>query len=171
MHAIARRLFCLNTVAAVAYGFSAVSALAWLGREQLDAELTEDERAFMNHGKGNPSAFQIQVEGMWALAWTLGIVSELDFWSPCRSDFVTVLPNLKVGEGVERTLRNVKARGGDAILAACDLSYCLHWRIREWLLVGEALPQGLDPHLVIERRRALEWVLGSDDWDVVNLDT
>lgn len=165
------RLFCLNAVAAAAYGFDAIKALSWLYQERLDQKLTQPERSFLQYGEGGRDAFKVQVEGMWALAWAVNIVPEIDFWRDCNSSFVTLLPNLKTGESVTRTMDQAKLRAGDQIIAACDLSYCLHWIIREALIKDHPLPRNLKPYIVVERRRALEWVLSEDSWDKVALDT
>lgn len=164
------RLFCLNAVAAAAYGFSSASSLAWIKRENFDDRLSINERIFLEHGKGDPAVFRLQVEGMWALAWTLGIVPKLDFWRQCSSDFVTRLPDLKSGEGTARTILELNARDGDEVRAACDLYYCLNWVVRETSIRGQALPAGLDPYVITERARALDWVLG-DGWNAGGLDT
>lgn len=165
------RLFCLNAVAAAAYGFDAVKALSWLHREQLDGELTQPERSFLEQGRGDRDSIKVQVEGMWALAWAVSIVPEIDFWRDCNSGFVTLLPNLKTGESITRAMDQARLRASDQIVAACDLSYCLHWIIREALIKDDPLPRDLKPHVVIERRRALEWILSEDAWEMVSLDT
>lgn len=165
------RLFCLNAVAAAAYGFDSAKAISWLHQQRLYENLTRAERAFLERGEGERDTFKVQVEGMWALAWALNIVPEIDFWRDCNSSFVTLLPNLKTGEGVTRTMDQADRRAGDQILAACDLSYCLHWVIREALIKGDPFPPGLKPYVVIERRRALDWMLSEDAWDAVSVDT
>ena len=165
------RLFCLNAVAAASYGFEAVRAHSWLKREQLDENLTQSERSFLEEGQGERDAFRVQVEAMWALAWAVNVVPEIDFWRDCDSRFVNLLPNLNTGESVVRTMGQAALRANNQIVAACDLSYCLHWIIREALIKDDPFPPDLQPHVVIERRRALEWILSEDAWDRVNLDT
>lgn len=108
---------------------------------------------------------------MWALAWAADTVPEIDFWRDCSESFVTFLPNLNTGETTTRTKQQAAQRPGEQIIAACDLSYCLHWIIRDALLNDGELPRDLKPYVVIERRRALEWVISEDAWDLVSLDT
>ena len=171
LNEILSRLFCLNAVAAAAYGFDAAKALSWLQDENLEEQLTNAERAFLERGEGNREAFKLQVEGMWGLAWAASIVQEIDFWRDCDPKFVTLLPNLKANENTARVDQQADARPSEQVVAACDLSYCLHWIIRESLLKEEQMPTGLKPYVVIERRRALEWMLGDEAWDMVSLDT
>ena len=165
------RLFCLNAVAAVAYGFDADKARSWLDKEHLSEQLSQPEIRLLERGQGNRDAFRAQVEGMWVLAWALSIVSEIDFWRDCSPTFVTLLPNLKAGESVTRTMAQAELRTSHEVMAACDLSYCLHWIIRESMLRNGPLPRDLAPYVVIERRRALEWMLSKDAWDMVDLST
>src|SRR6516225_882244 len=73
------RLLCLTAVGAASYGFDRGKALAWLRQEKLEGLLAKDEIAFIRGGEGFPQAFQVQIEGMWALAWALTLVPNLDF--------------------------------------------------------------------------------------------
>lgn len=171
LNEILGRLFCLNAVAAAAYGFDAAKALSWIHHENLEGKLTPPERAFLERGAGDRDALKLQVEGMWALAWAASIVHEMDFWRDCDLKFVTLLPNLKANENTTRVDQQADARSSEQVVVACDLSYCLHWIIRESLIKGEKMPVGLKPYLIIERRRALEWMLGNEAWDMVSLDT
>ncbi len=168
---IVDRLLCLHAVAAVSYGFDGAKAFEWLHQEHLDAQLTDPERRFLQRDDGDPKSYQIQVEGIWALAWTLKLVSQLDFWKECDNRFVASLPNLKVAESADAVRQRSCLRSHDDLISACDLSYCLHWAVRQAELVGNPRPGGLNPYDLVERRRALEWVLSSESWDAVSLDT
>jgi hypothetical protein len=166
-----QRLLCLTATAAVSYGFDRAKAYDWLRQEHLNNLLTEAECRFIERAEGNPQFFQVQVEGMWALAWALGIVSQLDFWKDCDSKFVTVLPNLKASEDSAELRSKAHMRPLDDLLSACDLAYCLHWAVRQAELDGKQLPSRLKGYVVVERRRALEWLLSNEPWDAVSLDT
>lgn len=165
------RLLCLTAVAAAAYGFDKAKAVAWLRQEQLDAKLTDAERRFVERGEGRPQVFQVQVEGMWALGWVVGIVPQLDFWKDSDSRFVTLLPNLKVAQSSSEWRRKEKLRSLDDVTAACDLAYCLHWAVRQAEIEKKQPPAKLKGYVVVERRRALEWLLSDEAWDAVSLDT
>jgi len=168
---IVERLLCLNAVAAVAHGFDTGKALTWLAREHLESKLIWTERAFLQRGQGSRCGFQLQVEAMWGRAWALGIVSELEFWRKCSSEFVALLPNLKIDESVERLTAQINPIETGEIIAARDLSYCLHWIIRDIMMRNDRLPPDLEPYTVIERRRALEWILGEEPWEELATDT
>ncbi len=165
------RLLTLTAVAAASYGFDKAKALAWLKQEKIDDLLTPTESKFLVAGEGNPQAFQMQIEGMWALAWALNMVPQLDFWKDCDDRFVATLPNLKISQSGADWYSKARIRAADEIVASCDLAYCLHWCVRQAQLEGKTPPGRLKAHVVTERRRALEWLLSEDNWDTVSLDT
>ena len=168
---IVKRLLCLHAVAACSYGFDRAKARVWLERELVFGDLVAAERRFIEEGQGDAVRFKVQVEGMWALAWALGMVRQLDFSKDCDSKFVTALPNLKDGEAGDAFLSKIDPRAASEIIAACDLAYCLHWAIRQAQLTGDKPPGRVQPYVVEERRRALEWLLSNEPWDEVALDT
>lgn len=165
------RLLCLNAVGAVSYGFDRAKAFAWLQHEKLDGLLTEQEILFVQRGAVPPQIFRVQIEGLWALAWALHLVVSLDFWRDCDSRFATMLPNLKAGQRGDEWRSMSRLRSIDEVVAACDLAYCLHWAIRQAEIDGEPAAAGPKPYVVVERRRALEWLLSDESWDRVSLDT
>ena len=167
---VCSRLLAMNAVAAVAYGFDRKKALAWLASEELQGELTPAERRFVADGAGPARPFQAQIEGMWALAWAAGLVPALDFGRACDDRFSFMLPDLKVAAPGAVLRARARLRSAEELWAACDLAYCLHAAITSRRLAGGAVTPP-NPTWVIERRRALEWLLGGDAWDEVSLDT
>lgn len=165
----ASRLLAMGPVAASSYGFDRARAIAWLKQEGLFGFLTDRENRFLIDGVGDPEPFREQVEGMWALAWALGIVSELEFDKQCDDNFVEVFPTSDQSSAGFRA--KVKPRPLEEVIAALDLAYCLHWAVRDAMIRGKPIPGNLDPVVVIERRRALEWLVSKDEWDEVTLDT
>lgn len=165
------RILAMHAAAAAAYGLDRIKAISWLNREGLAASLTEDERGFLFEGLGRPAQFQVQIEGMWVLAWSMGIVEALDFTKDCSMSFVTELPNLKHSESSAAFRERANPRRLEDVVAAWDLAYCLHWAIRESKLTNIPPPRGLKPFVIAERRRALEWLVGEEAWDEIALDT
>jgi hypothetical protein len=165
------RLLGMHCLAACAYGFDRQKANAWLTREIHGDVLTEPERSFLKTGLGNKQQLMVQIEGMWALAWAVGLIDSLDFGQACSPSFVTLLPNLKVAQSSTSIRTKVRGRSTEELFSACDLSYCLHWAIREAQFNNLPLPGKVSAIIILERRRALEWALSSDGWDKVSLDT
>jgi hypothetical protein len=165
------RVLVMNAVAAAAYGFDKLKAIAWLNQEALTDSLSEQEKRFVFDGVGQPDRFKVQVEGMWALAWAMEIVSELNFVKDCDNRFVMTLPNLKQSQSSTDFRKKANPRQLEQVVAACDLAYCLHWAVRQSELTGKRSPGNLKLYVVVERRRALEWLLSKEAWDEVPLDT
>lgn len=165
------RLFALNVVTSVAFGFSRTAALAWLDQEELTKALSPRESAFLSTGRGPVEDFQAQPETMWALAWAVRWVDALDFWRPCDGDFVHRLPDLKVQEPRRSFEAHALIRPVEHVAEALDLAYCLHWVTVDAALGRRSLPLQNRPAGLLGRRHALEWMLGQDDWDEISLDT
>jgi len=171
IEAVIERVLCLHVVAAVAYGFHREKAKAWVHREEIYLCLTTAEREFLGSGIGDAGQFKMQIEGMWALSWAMLLVPELDFLKVCDSQFVTILPDLRISESSERIRRTAKLRDIDEIFLKCDLAYCLHWAIREAEISPSMQVPRIAAYVVVERRRALEWLLTTVNWDDLPLDT
>ena len=168
---IVDRILAMLCVAACAYGFDSQNASAWLARETSDPHLTPSESRFLQIRTGDPRMFRERIEGIWALAWSIGVVPDLDFEKPCATNFVLCLPDLKGNKSSAAFRENCMLRPHEQVVSACDLAYCLHWAIRELKLKGMDVPNAVAPYVIIERRHALEWLLTSVDWDDVTLDT
>jgi hypothetical protein len=165
------RILTMHALAATAYGFEKTKAVTWLNQEALAGALDEQEKHFLFEGVGQPDQFKMQIEGMWALTWAMGIVNELNFAKDCDQGLVMLLPNLKQSEPSANFRMKANPRPLMQVTAACDLAYCLHSAIRESQITGKPTPGRLDSVRVIERRRALEWLLSKKAWNKVSLDT
>jgi hypothetical protein len=168
---MASRLLAMHAVAASAYGFDRAKVTAWLNQEGLTDSLSKQEKQFAFEHTGESDRFKMQIEAIWALAWAMGIVKELNFAKDCDDRFVAQLPNLKQSQSSADFRKRINPRPLKEIVSACDLAYCLHWAIRQSEIDGKRLTGNLKPYVVIERRRALEWLLSKEEWDNVPLDT
>ena len=53
-----------------------------------------------------------------------------------------------------------------------DLFYCYHWACVEKQIRPETKIGKLNPEVVVERRKGLEWLISEEkDWDNISLDT
>lgn len=169
---VASRLFAMLCVAACSYGFDRRKANDWLEQQGGTGLLSHAERNFLESGVGDRQQFMQQIEGMWALAWCINVVSQLDFGQPCSQDFISCFPDLKKNESGEAFREQACLRVDSDIVGQCDLAFCLHWAIVDAELQGKKLPAGaVKPYVVIERRRALEWMLTDEEWEDISLDT
>jgi len=165
------RFMALCVVVAVSHGFDREEASEWLDRESLWRLLTDKEEKFVVNSEGDPLRIHWLVEALWALAWALRLVNDLDFTKYSDDQFFTLWPDLKVGEPSARVRRQCHLRPQDEIRAAYDLALCLHWDVVEAALAGRKEPGVVPGEVIIQRRRALSWLLHDEDWDAVPMDT
>lgn len=171
---VVERALALNLVIGCSWGMPMDLARAWLEREQLADRLTPGEIAFLadvDRGEDPESSDrQIQVEGLWVLAWALGLERTLDFGACCGDHLVSLLPDLRRDESRDRFETAAKLRPYDEIHGALDLAYCLTWGAAEANLMRRQSPGAVLQYVLWERRRALEWLFGAD-WDDPPMDT
>lgn len=166
---IATRALALQVAVACSYGYASSEGVEWLRNHHLTSSLSEAERAFLEDKRGDKLRFQPQVECLFAFAWVLGLTSPLDWKSPPPENLVSLYPNLKTKESPQRFLESIRVRSEIEVLAAVDTSYCVHWGCRQVLLDGRSPP--LQVAAIENRRRALEWSVGTENWDDLSLDT
>jgi hypothetical protein len=165
------RCLVLTALVAVSFGLDRTAATRWLASENLEAQLSLCEKRFLADLTDQVAAIQDQVECIWALSWCLGLVDEMDPRIACEDELVTMLPDLNCNEDSARFRQAVNSRALAEIIPALDLYYCIHWGVRETLLRKRRLPAAIVPQVVVERRRALEWVLSDEGWAELTLDT
>ena len=115
--------------------------------------------------------FTWQYESINVLAWVLGLNKDLSFPNQL-CDVRALLGYIAPCENFEEFLSKCNLIDVEDILDEFDLEYRYHWavvdkRINESTNIGE-----LDGEIVVERRRALEWLFSDEeDWNDVSLDT
>ena len=89
-----------------------------------------------------------------------------------RRNLSAVFPDLKQNEPGKAFRDRAELRAESTIIEQCDLAYSIHWAIVDTELKKTQLPaQAVEPYVVIERRRALEWMLTDECWEDISLDT
>ena len=167
---IVNRIFGMYCTAAIAYGFDRSKATQWLNTEGCLDSLTKSEQDFVAYSTGNAVPFMEQIESIWALCWSVSCVSELDFSKACAADFVKILPDIKQDQRGSAFRDRAVLRPLLQLVSHCDLAYCLHWGCVHSGIPGK-LKKVVKPYMIIERRRALEWILSDEAWDELALDT
>lgn len=165
------RALVLAGIVASSYGFPRDRIIFWLDQEGLWSSVSLAEADFLRHGKGSAQQYQMQVESLCAFAWALGYLPSLDFDRPSPAHLVAVFPDFKVAESSAKFRDRANLRSQDEVAFGCDLAYCLHWSVKQAAIDGKAISGKVPPHVVVERRHALEWMLSADAWDEVSLDT
>jgi hypothetical protein len=106
-------------------------------------------------------------EALHALLWALGFVEDLppDQMCPKEPAYEQLAPGLDPG----RARDDVRLRPLAEIAAMLDLYYCLHWHARNAQYHGGVWDYEIAPGVVLERRRALEWLFQDAQWEAVDL--
>jgi hypothetical protein len=162
------RALVLDVVVSCAHGFDLAAALRWLRATSLLDRLTPAETEYLDDLESDlhldDLARTLQVEALWALLWTLSFADELDFGVGCGARVTPLLPVLDDPNGARAFRAEATVREPDALIAALDLARCVTaGLVPVDVSIGYA-PGEVEPYVVWERRRALEWLAGAD-WD------
>lgn len=114
------------------------------------------------------------IESSWALeavnvlAWAIGVTPGLP-WPNSLCDLHGTIDAVRFAAPHEE----LAAKPLVEVLDQADLHYRLHWACRQCVQVeGKPPPGDVDPSVVLERRRALEWLISDQcGWDDVDLST
>jgi hypothetical protein len=164
------RMLCVSAVLWRAAGLPEDAVLKWLKQEKLLKQLTRPERQFLADPEGEPT-MSARTDGLYALAWCGWLIDHFDFSTECPDTLVELFPDVRKGQRSAGFGNDLAIRAPSLILAKCDLAYCLHWSVHDQVLMGRPAPGRLHPMYLVERRRAFEWMMSSDGWDDVSLDT
>lgn len=169
---VVERMGALSAVVSVAFGCQRSDAWQWLGEEGLTEALSPTECHFLETPSYDPGTFEIP-ESLFTLAWALGLLEGADdFLGFVPDSLIQVVPHPAPHPRSTALVRpDIQPVDPARIVAALDLVYCLHWAIVDSMLRGDDLPAAPHPRVVVERRRALEWLLSDQPWDDVAMDT
>lgn len=138
-------------------------------------ELTAAERDLLEQAEpASRDAINItwQYEAYWALLWALGVLDELGLpVETCDCDFaIQVVASC---ESFDEFLEKTALRRPEEIADEADKMYRLHWACVNERIKGQPAPAGMNESIVVERRRALFWMIGYRDeaWDDISMDT
>ncbi len=106
-------------------------------------------------------------EALHALLWALGLVVDLppDTMCPRQPAYERLAPDLDPSKALD----DVRLRPLEEIAAMLDFYYCLHWHARKAQYHGDVWDYQIAPGVVLERRRALEWLFQDARWEDVDL--
>jgi len=159
------RAAILNVVYARCYGMPSEAAMAWLLDAHLLDHLTKPEWSFLA-SEDSPDvvqhpSFTLHLEAIYALAWLMGLVPEIDPREPAPSELIEKLPHLPSKESFSdwRKRANPTLAPAQEAAAALDLIYCLDWAYLEAERRRIRLPGLVHSKLIAQRRWALAWAV------------
>ena len=141
----------------------------------VESELLKSEKKLFNNNYTEKDIKNViwTYECYWSLIWALGLIDTNEMIMPndicdCQKA-ITIVGDCKNYEDFKR---KTKLRNIEEILDMLDLYYRYHWACVEKKLKPETNIGTLDPEVVWERRRGLEWLISNiDDWNEISLDT
>ena len=138
-----------------------------------ESYLLEKERKILENNYSQQDVVDViwTYECVFTLMWAIGYKAdkyELDVSNICNGDFVMYdMANIAQGTNIKPKLINK-----EKILNTLDLFYCYHWACVEKRINPETPIGNINPEVVVERRRALEWLIcDTEDWNDVSLNT
>ena len=132
-------------------------------------ELTEEERELFEKGNRDV-AIQIswQFEGCAVLLWTLGLLDYPSYPDTLvNPDEITSI--ISSCNNYSEFIRKCEFRSVEEILDLADLTYRYNWYCVDAQIEGEE-PK-INSEIVVERYRALKWLLTDEKWDKVDINT
>ena len=148
----------------------------WIEANGLAGHLSESERALLQKKNGELSKQELvdlywYIEGLWALMWVGSLIPDLPIDRPVEDHMATLTPNLQRKEDGTKFSRNMQIRPYEDLYRMLDLYYRAHWYTEDGRINGYLTGQ-IDGDIIMERRKALEWVMDRTvEWDDVPLDT
>ncbi len=136
-------------------------------------DINEKEKRVIEGKYSNQDLIDLdwEYEDYWALVWALGLIDDItDATDICDCDQAVHLA--LSCKNLEEFKRSCNLRDVSDILDMLDLYYRYHWAVVEKQINPETKIGNLDSSVVIERRRALEWLFSEEeDWYHISLDT
>jgi len=133
-----------------------------------DDALSPNEQAFLQQESASQqdcAQFIWRYESLYLLEWALCLADELPYPGAPVDAAGTVATLIE--------MRGPRLRTATEILDALDLHYRLHWHIRQSRLKKLGEVAGVDPDVVMERHRTLNWLVRFQHagWDDVDTPT
>lgn len=103
-------------------------------------------------------------ESYWALCWCLGLVEDIsDVNNIC--DCQKAIQFVMSCKTTEEFMKKCNLRNKEEILDMLDLYFRYNWAINDTKVNPEATITDINPSVIVERRRGLEWIVSDEeDW-------
>lgn len=172
---VARRSLVLCSVIAVSHGDENKDIASWLKDENLWITVSPQERLLFRSRKATRQQLinaSWSVEALLVLLWALRLVPSLNSCD-APADRLRLRALLPFLGKTSAFIANSKLRSEDELHEMQETIYDAHWSLRDAERNGQAAPGGIVPGVIIERHRAINWLMGyaAQSWDDVTTDT
>lgn len=144
-----------------------------LEKYEVSNELNSVEKRIFDGSYSKQDAINIdwEYETYWALVWALGLIDNIsDASNIC--DCKKAIDLVAGKQSFDDFKKECKLRDVEEILDMLDLFYRYHWATTEKRINPKTPIGNLNPSVVVERRRGLEWLISNEkDWYNISLDT
>jgi hypothetical protein len=170
---VARRALILNAMLQIYFKAPTDIIRDWIERNGLKYDLAESESAILAKENGELSEQELtglywSIEALWSLMWCGSRIRTLPFDEGVQSELASMCPNLQINEDGSSFISKFELRPRDDLFRMLDLYFRLHWWTRNSQLTGQQTGK-VQIDIVMERRKALEWVLDPEcTWDTTN---
>lgn len=172
---IVKRAIALQMVAVKSEGTEEEIMKKIISDFKAEEFFTPIEKKFIE--KENPTEsekvyFDWQYECYWVMLWVLSYVDTLDYPDHV-CDVQKAVGIMKEAGNYENFIEKAKVREISEILDEADLIYRYDWACVNARVKGEEVPGKLNPEVVVERHRALNWLINYMDqnWDDIKPNT
>lgn len=142
---------------------------------KLKRYLFPDEKELLNNDCDEHTIVRVswEAECCYALAWVLGLIATEDMENnDGEVDYNRLFDFVKPYNDFSAFKASCAMRSYPEIMAMLDLYYNYHWVCVEKRINPDAKSGNLNEEIIMERRRALEWLITPDrTWDDISLDT
>ena len=167
---------CLNPEAEVKE--SAAFFGEMLTRLGLSDEPTAEEKMFfalVNENAPQPtekfaSDMAWRIEMVIPLLWACGIISEDLSYPDKMSEYIEQARGIAACDNFGELMQKVSMRNPSKILDKADLLFRMDWACVDARLRGEIPSGNLNPDVVVEQHKGINWLIGAfdaEDWDKV----
>ena len=173
MENVKGRMSVMNALINIAFEAPVGIIRQWIEAQGLQQHLSGAEQLILAKATANDGEMlQLHwyLESLWALMWATGLTDDFAPDRHCEDYMASLLPNLEQGDNNEKIDELAHMRSAEDLYWQLDLYYRIHWFVADEHLKGRET--GFNAGLIIERRRALEWLFNrSSDWDDVDMNT
>lgn len=139
-----------------------------------DAFFSPEEKKFvadLHPSSADKAKFGWRYECLGVMLWALGFHPELE--KPDKIVDAGRLVKLVMDKGPTKLREEAKVRSAKELLDEADLIYRYDWACVDARMNGKKAAGGIDCEIVVERHRALNWLVGyqGQAWDDVSTDT